>query len=179
MPIKPLDITGQKHGMLTALRFLESRRNGRDMVRIWLFVCECGKQVEYPIGPVRAGRNISCGCRLLIKRKGKDSPRWRGGVLKRNGYTMISDPSHPNCDSLGYVREHVKVMSKMLGRPLLRGETVHHKNGLRSDNRPENLELWRSQPSGQRVSDLLAWAKQIIDTYGKHEFLQSGESAND
>lgn len=63
-------------------------------------------------------------------------------------------------------------MEEHLGRPLIAGETVHHKNGIRDDNRIENLELWSSShPSGQRVTDLLQWAYELIDRY-EREFRQ-------
>jgi hypothetical protein len=56
------------------------------------------------------------------------------------------------------VAEHRQVMEQMLGRPLRKFEEVHHKNGRRADNHPSNLELWtKSQPSGQRPEDLVAW----------------------
>lgn len=70
-------------------------------------------------------------------------------------------------DGVDRVLEHRAVMESVLGRPLLPQENVHHINGVRDDNRPENLELWSSsQPSGQRVTDKVAWAREILELYG-------------
>jgi hypothetical protein len=57
------------------------------------------------------------------------------------GYVFLFEPAHPNAHRDGYVAEHTKVMAEILGRRLERYEEVHHRNGNRSDNRPDNLEL--------------------------------------
>ena len=83
------------------------------------------------------------------------------------GYVLIFEPTHPNARRDGYAYEHTKVMAAKLDRPLRPFEEVHHKNGIRHDNRPENLELWArgKQPPGCRVSDLIEYAVWILNLY--------------
>lgn len=91
----------------------------------------------------------------------------KGFHVNANGYKLITMPEHPNALSNGMVPEHRLIMSQALGRPLRRDETVHHRNGIRTDNRIENLELWsRSHGPGQRVEDQVRWAKAILEQYG-------------
>jgi hypothetical protein len=60
------------------------------------------------------------------------------------------------------ILEHRAVMERVIGRPLRPFETAHHKNGIRHDNRPSNLELWtRPQPAGQRPEDLVDWVLEF------------------
>lgn len=88
----------------------------------------------------------------------ENARRWNGGrKYDEHGYVLILAPDHPSLvgRKKQYVQEHRLVMEQSLGRILTRHETVHHKNGIRDDNRPENLELWaKSHPAGQRIADL-------------------------
>lgn len=106
------------------------------------------------------GRPRTCSrtCARKIEWKNKEREGQIKGRYKHgSGYWMVRRPDHPRAYKNKWIFEHVIVMEGIIGRPLLSGEHVHHKNGIRDDNRPENLELWtttRKDPAGQRNSDL-------------------------
>ena len=85
------------------------------------------------------------GGRMGVYLSGPGSRGWKGGrTKKKSGYIRVMCPDHPRSCPVGYVYEHTLVAEKMLGRSLLSGEVVHHKNHVKDDNRPENLEVLTS-----------------------------------
>lgn len=127
----------------------------------WMCQCTCGETTEVLGHNLRAGRVRSCGC---LRQEYLDSRRL-DRVIGDAGYVFVHCPDHPRAHQ-GKVREHIVVMEEILGRKLLPGEEVHHRNTDRGDNRPENLELWNhSRPSGARVSDQVEWAIEILRLY--------------
>lgn len=118
-------------------------------------------QLEVPwkkSGP-KSGTNMKIVATNAYRKKypngrfGQEASNWRGG--RRYGgtkmsYVLIYSPDHPYAVNGGYVMEHRLVMEKHLGRYLLPQEVVHHKNGVKDDNRLENLEYMASRKAHAR-----------------------------
>lgn len=116
-------------------------------------VDDCGRPVQ---------KQGLCGGHYMRHRRGQSlnapmkTPAPAGaGYTHHSGYRMLTINGER-------IAEHRLVMERTLGRRVEPFEEVHHKNGIRDDNRPENLELWVSTRSGQRVSDLVAF---VVEHY--------------
>ncbi len=172
MPAK-LDLKTQVFGDLTVL--CEQGRKSGSIA--WLCQCVCGNQAIVSTPQLRTGGTKSCGC---LRRKttarlhsGPNQHNWTGGRYVHRGYVFIrpnlAKELYPNAvfkHSSRSVLEHQIVMSDALGRALLVTESVHHKNGVKADNRIENLELrTRYHGPGQEASDLVTWAKELLRQY--------------
>lgn len=114
--------------------------------------CKCGKMID--------SRSKQC---IICHNQKKSKPE--GHKYYKKGYVQIKKSDHPRA-SKNYIFEHILVMEKKLGRYLEPGESVHHINGIKDDNRIKNLELWiKPQPSGIRAKDAVKWAKTILKKY--------------
>lgn len=104
--------------------------------------------------------------RYILRGRGVDTSKTISAEwTNKEGYRFVPNPWYPDAGDR-YEREHRVVMAQHLGRSLEPGENVHHINGVKSDNRLENLELWNTtQPAGQRPVDLVNYAKMILELY--------------
>lgn len=94
--------------------------------------------------------------------KGENNNNWKGGKYRHTaGYIFIKKPEHPNANNENYVREHILVMEKKIGRYLKNGEIVHHLNGIKDDNRIENLYLFSNNSSH------MIYERNVRETYLK------------
>ena len=109
---------------------------------------------------------------LPVKTKTYKAPQRRSAGIgskfnDAKGYTRV----RTTLDKNGWELEHRIIMELKEGRELLSQENVHHLNGIKDDNRIENLELWTtSQPSGQRVEDMIPYWIEQLSLYGDVTF---------
>ena len=121
----------------------------------------CGKEFELrkfiKTGP-RKGNSSGFSRQRYCSGTCRNYARATKKKFDRHGYVYTYLPGSTKKNRV-QIQEHRLVMEGILGRRLTKNETVHHKNGIRHDNRPENLELWASRHGrGQRMSDIVpAW----------------------
>lgn len=123
----------------------------------------CGKQFPVYKAGVKFCSRACSGKDLSARQLGVNNAQWKGGETVTThaggGYIKELTPGHPRADAGGYVLQHRLVVERQIGRLLKSTERVHHKNGNRQDNRPENLELWtgvgtsKKDPHGVRLVD--------------------------
>ena len=108
----------------------------------------------------------------IMKERLKDPanhPQWKGGrSLHGKGYIKIRLPEHPRANKHGYVLEHIAVWEKINGIPVPEGMSIHHLNGIKDDNRPENLQamdkanhIHRGKIYYDRIRELEAENRQL------------------
>lgn len=104
----------------------------------------CDKEFTVPRWDHERRRTCSMKCRGLYmsqRKSGENSHWWKGGRRIIKGYVYLKSYKHPNRNINNYVAEHRLIMEKYIGRYLVKNEQVHHKNGIKDDNRIENLEI--------------------------------------
>lgn len=167
-----IDLTGKRFGRWEVLRRSDKKSNKYWQV-YWECRCDCGTEKTIASQPLRYGKSTSCGCynkERLHERSGGNHPSYRGGRISGSGgYVLILNREHPRSRN-GYVFEHILIMEKHLGRPIFEGETVHHKNGIKNDNRIENLELWTGNHApGVREIDMVEFCVEYLKQYAPHK----------
>ena len=123
--------------------------------------CERPFVIRQSVYNKRVTCSLKCAAKMRTRLfKGKNAPNWKGGKsINFLGWTWVYCPEHPKSHN-NYVAEHRLIMEKEIGRRLESEEIVHHINGIKTDNRIENLELHNRSshgmlhhPKGKRIGE--------------------------
>lgn len=146
-------------GETTNGRSLGKSRSLHETVYVWSSCPECQSEKWRTIDRVSGSVGLT-KCNLCAAQAPFKNKTLMAEYKDRHGYRYIrlspEDRFYSSCRQKSeFIAEHRYVMASKLGRALLPHESVHHINGIRDDNRPENLELWVTpQRYGQRAEDI-------------------------
>ena len=145
---------GKHYGKLTVVSFSHRvKYKSGSSKKFWVCTCECGGRHITDTSSLTSSRTTSCGCN-----------RNKGGKLSKEGYISVYDR-----EDRKYKPQHRVIYETHYGIKLKPHQNIHHINGVRTDNRIENLELWdTSQPKGQRVEDKILFYKNLVNEYKDH-----------
>ena len=101
--------------------------------------CFCGETIKIKRIYYHAG--IPKFKNTHYRAKGKDSPTWKGGITEYRGYVFIKKPEHLRAGQNGYVKRAVLVWEENTKTFIKKGQILHHRNGIKNDDRFENLEV--------------------------------------
>jgi hypothetical protein len=138
------DLAGLTFGRLVVSAYAEKRGK----LHYWLCRCECGTTKTVEGWALRKGITQSCGCRQreIVSKRGPAHWHYRGGKSHdANGYVTITSKGHVGTGR----REHRVVMERYLKRSLNRDEIVHHRDGDKTNNAIENLEVMTRAAHGK------------------------------
>ncbi len=153
------DLAGRRFGRLVVKEYVGKRGTGY----FWLCKCDCGSSKMVRSGRLKTGSTKSCGCYREDYWRNQNGGRYK----TKAGYIIIYKPGHPLASKNGQVTEHRWVAAEYWGLEAVKSAIVHHKNGIRHDNRIENLELRTSHThwKGQTVEDMTEWAIEYLSVH--------------
>lgn len=141
-------MTKSKLNIEQAIQEYKAGKSYEELRKEWGFNNVTWRKYVIPILKERGiHRDRAAAIRLAAKQgkmrrdiRGEKNPCWKGGRVSLSyGYIGVLNPGHPRANPSGYVREHILIWEQVHNQPLPKGWSIHHLNGILTDNRPENL----------------------------------------
>ena len=165
---------------ISSYKFVQDRIKGYIRYKTRITCPKCKKTRWVLQSNIIKATNFTSLCQSCNGRSGSENGMWKGGIIeanakKKNYYLLqhVDKDSLFRCmaDSRGYILQHRYIIAKKLKRPLKKSEVVHHINGIKNDNRIENLELLNSKQKHYLITRMeiriKQLEKQIINLGGK------------
>jgi len=157
-----------KNGSIIDVRTFITKISNRERYCVYVTCGKCKKRRIVPIWNIK--KNFTGFCKNCFPKSSWKIKRGYSAKkrIASNGYVVLYLPNNPMANSRGEVYEHRLVMSQILGRPLTRFEHVHHKDGIKLNNLPKNLELIPNSAHHNLITKLQSHIKHLESILTKH-----------